>query len=398
MRRAVVGAAIVGAVALAVVLLVRPYARGLSFVIRAADLHGALRRGADLHAVETRTRDIQIPLPTGAIRARVFEPIGGYRRTALAVAGLHPAGIDEARAAELAHQLAASGVAVVTAEIPQLAEFDFTPTITDSIEQLALWLSADRQFAPDGRIGMMGFSVGGGLTVVAAGRPSLRDRVAYVFSMGGHHDLTRVLRYLCTGVLTEPHDVLKGVTLGKHVEPAEQRTVPPHDYGVAMMLLALADRVVPPAQVEPLKAAVRRFLQASALHRAGRPEAQGEFAALRLLAKMMPQPSGTLLDYVNNRDVARLGARLLPQLRSYGDSPALSPSRSPKPLAPVFLLHGLDDNVIPSAESLYLARDLGGSGTHVLLTNLISHAEANGRAPVGEVLTLAGFWGDLLAL
>jgi hypothetical protein len=46
----------------------------------------------------------------------------------------------------------------------------------------------------------MGISFAGGLSVVAAGRPALRDHVAYVFSFGGHGDMQRVLRYLCSGL------------------------------------------------------------------------------------------------------------------------------------------------------------------------------------------------------
>ena len=53
-------------------------------------------------------------------------------------------------------------------------------------------------------VGLMGISFSGGLSIVAAGRPTLRDRVAYVFSFGGHDDLPRVLRYLCTGHETRP--------------------------------------------------------------------------------------------------------------------------------------------------------------------------------------------------
>ena len=45
----------------------------------------------------------------------------------------------------------------------------------------------------------------------------------------------------------------------------------------------------------------------------------------------------------------------------YGDSPALSAVRTPeKPAAPVYLLHGLADNVIPAAESAHLAAYLRG--------------------------------------
>ena len=71
---------------------------------------------------------------------------------------------------------------------------------------------------------MMGISFAGGLSIVAAGRPALRDRVAVVLSLGGHGDLPRTLRYLCTGI-----------------QPDGER-LPPHDYGVVIILLGVADR------------------------------------------------------------------------------------------------------------------------------------------------------------
>jgi pimeloyl-ACP methyl ester carboxylesterase len=175
--------------------------------------------------------------------------------------------------------------------------------------------------------------------------------------------------------------------------------LPPHDYGVAVILLGIADRVVPAAQVEPLRTAVRRYLFASALDsNVDKQRAAQEFDALRRLAKSMPEPSATLLRYVNDRDVVHLGPRLLPYIGSYGATPGLSVSRSPKPSVPVFLLHGTDDNVIPSIESDYLADDLRGHApVRLLLSGLISHAEADRPVHVNDVLQLASFWGDLLS-
>jgi hypothetical protein len=65
---------------------------------------------------------------------------------------------------------------------------------------------------------------------------------------------------------------------------------------------------------------------------------------------------------------------------------------------PVFLLHGIDDNVIPAVESRYLADGLRGHApVRLLLSGLISHAEADRPARLGELLKLSSFWGDLLA-
>ena len=379
-----------------------PYVHGLSFVVRTADMQGTVRRLADLDRGEVREREIAIPIQGAPLRARAYEPVDGHRRAVLLVSGLHPSGIDEPRLVRLARQLSGNGLAVVTPDIPELSRFEIKPAITDMIEHAAVWLSGESGLAPDHRIGMMGISFSGGLSIIAAGRPSLTDRVAYVFSFGGHDDVARVLRYLCTG--SEPYPPgrvqLKPDTTGGDGHDANQPFIlPPHDYGVAVILLGIADRLVPSAQVEPLREAVRRYLFASALDsNVDKARAAAEFDALNVLASKMPEPSATLLRYVNNRDVVHLGPRLLPFIGLYGNTPGLSVSKSPKPSVPIFLLHGTEDNVIPALESEYLADDLRPHApVKLLLSGLISHAEADRPVHAGDVMQLASFWGDLLA-
>jgi len=374
-----IGLLVLVALACGGVWMETPPLHGLSFVVRAADMHGVVRRVADFDSLSEHERILSIDTKSGPLRLRMYEPDGAARRLVLLTSGLHPAGIDEPRLVGLARQLAASGMRVFTPDIPELSKFAITPAITDEIEAAALSLADRTPAEGDRRVGLIGISFSGGLSVVAAGRPALRDRVAFVLSFGGHDDLPRVLRYLCTGT-----------------DGAETR--PPHDYGVAVILLGVAERAVPAAQVEPLRAAVRRFLWASHLDRVDKMEADREFAALRVLASTFPEPSATLLRDVNDRNVADLGPRLLPYIGFYGGAAALSPDRSPKPSAPVFLLHGLDDNVIPAVESEALEKDLRGSApTRLLLSGLISHAEADQPVHAGDVLKLASFWGDVLA-
>ena len=393
------------------VFITAPYVHGLSFVIRTADMQGRVRKLADFDRGEARERELTIPTPNGALRARAYEPVSGHHRAVLLVSGLHPSGIDEPRLVRLARQLSGNGLAIVTPDIPELSRFEIRPEITDAIERSAVWLASESGLAPDQRVGMMGISFSGGLSIVAAGRPSLAGRVAYVFSFGGHDDVARVLRYLCTGV--EPYPPGRVQLRPASPKPGEGGpdatnaggkadqpfVLPPHDYGVAVILLGIADHVVPAAQVAPLRAAVRRYLFASALDsNVDKERAAVEFDALKKLATTMPEPSATLLRYVNDRDVVHLGPRLLPYIGAYGATPGLSVSRSPKPSVPVFLLHGTEDNVIPSIESEYLAEDLRGHApVRLLLSGLISHAEADQPVHVNDVLKLAGFWGDLLS-
>ena len=203
------------------------------------------------------------------------------------------------------------------------------------------------------------------------------------------------MRYLCTGHEPRP---APDVRLGAAAADTTF-VLPPHDYGVAVILLSLADRMVPAAQVERLRDGVRQYLWASALDggvdKARAPE---EFEKVRRFAATLPQPSAQLMRYVIDHDVVHLGARLLPAIGSSGAADGLSVSKSPKPTAPVFLLHGLGDNVVPAVESEYMAQDLRGHApVRLLVSGLISHAEADQPMHAGDVLQLAGFWGDLLS-
>jgi pimeloyl-ACP methyl ester carboxylesterase len=165
------------------------------------------------------------------------------------------------------------------------------------------------------------------------------------------------------------------------------------------VLLNVADHVVAPEQVGLLRDAVRRFLWAWYLATVDAPAAAREFIDLRILARDLPEPAATLLGLVNDRDVAHLGPRLLPYVASHVEAPALSPSRSPAPTVPVYLLHGGHDTVTPAAESVYLARRLRTQSVRVrlLLTDLISHVESDQPASARDVWRLARFWGNLLA-
>jgi dipeptidyl aminopeptidase/acylaminoacyl peptidase len=64
----------------------------------------------------------------------------------------------------------------------------------------------------------------------------------------------------------------------------------------------------------------------------------------------------------------------------------------------VFLLHGAGDTVIPPAESQRMADRLRAVvPVRLLVTEVITHAEANPGPHVADVWQLARFWGDLLA-
>jgi dienelactone hydrolase len=358
----------------------RTYWRGAAFVVKAAGMQGRALTLASWTMVPVAESDGTIPWRHGVLRSRVYTPQPGHGRPILLVPGVHAAGIDEPRLVGFAREIAATGHPVITAQLDDLAHYMITTRTTDMIEDAALSVSSAADHGAPGPIGMVGISFGGGLSVVAAGRPALRDRVEYVMAFGGHADLPRTLRYLCTGI---QHD---------------GAVRPPHDYGLAIVLLGAADRVVPAAQAEPLRAAILSYLEASRLAMIDQAKAAVEFTRTEALAAGLDEPARTYMDYVIARDVAHLGPVLLPHVADLGGDPALSPARSPFPRGPVYLLHGIDDNVVPAIESTLLARDLSARGVsvHVLLTPLITHAEVDRTSSASAVWRLIHFWSQML--
>jgi acetyl esterase/lipase len=382
MRRATLLLLILGAVLIPLAYGIDFYFRGAAFVIQAAGIDGAARAASRWYVTAVTVGDVPpIPWRAGALRARAYRPAHQTERPILLVPGVHAAGIDEPRIVGFARDIAATGHPVVTVELPDLKRYQITARTTDMIEDAAAWMLGTSEFrGADGRIGMLGISFGGGLSVVAAGRPSIRDRVAFVMAFGGHGDLPRTLRYLCTGVQPD----------------GTQR--PPHDYSLAIVLLNAAPLVVPEPQVGPLREAILSYLEASRLDMVDKANAALEFARAKELAKTLMEPARTYMDSVNARDVARLGPILVPHLPELGADPALSPDRSAPPAAAVYLLHGTDDNVVPAIESTLLGRDLQARGVrvHTLLTPLITHAEVDRSSTATAIWRLIDFWSKLL--
>jgi dienelactone hydrolase len=386
-RRLLTFATVALIVGLVVIFVATPYLRASSFIVRAANLGGRAEAFADDHArIVTVEPRHMVDTRYGQVQAKFYMPEGEVNRSVLLIPGIHSMGIEEPRLTALAKDLAGTGVIVMTMALPDLQAYMITPRATDVIEDAVGWMAQRSNLAPDGRVGIVGISFAGGLSISAAGRPAIRDRVAFILSFGGHGDLPRVMRYLATGEAPQ----VPGLA-----------THPPHDYGVSVILYGLADRgVVPSEQVPALREGITTFLLASQLTLVNRDQANATFEKAREMAKALPEPSRTFMNYVNDRSVKKLGPALVPYLEQLGtNDPALSPDRAPDPpSAPVYLLHGDDDTVIPAAESALLNDYLRSKGADVqlLLSNLITHAEVNRSATASDTWKLVAFWASVL--
>ncbi len=358
-----------------------PQVRSAAFVADLAGVDAWWRPLLPVRARAVSLRDFDIPTRHGAIRSRLYEPDAAPLGSLLVFPGIHAGGIDEPRLVTFARRLAGSGVRVMTVPLPDLRAYRITIASTDAIEDAALWMSADPHLAPGGRVGLAGVSFAGGLALVAAGRPALRQKLTMVVSLGGHADLPRVMTYLCSGRLPDG------------------TTRPPHDYGVVVVLLASLSRLVPATQVPALERGILTFLDASSYADIDQARAAELLADTRRQLESLPEPSQTLLAQVIARDAAAVGRRILPFVEELGGAPGLSPTRSPATTAPVFLLHGSEDNVIPSTETPLAAeylRSQGNLDVRWLRTPLISHATLTRHFGFRDSIRLINFWSDML--
>jgi pimeloyl-ACP methyl ester carboxylesterase len=165
-----------------------------------------------------------------------------------------------------------------------------------------------------------------------------------------------------------------------------------------VVLHQAADLAVPPDQVDLLRRGIETFLRASVAARTNQQLAAEITRAARDIQSRMAEPSATLMGYAIDRDVASLGARLLPYLDMLGQDPSLSPDRSRAPAAPVYLLHGRDDNVIPPVESALLASYLErATKVRRLESGFLSHVDVAERPSLAEIWQMVAFWKDALA-
>jgi dienelactone hydrolase len=354
-----------------------PDVTSAALLLDLADPESRVRAVLPVRVAAVRESDVTVPTRHGNVEGRLHVPESGGDRTLLIVPGVHAAGVHEPRLAALSRRVAGAGATVLTLPLPDLRTYRITPRSTDQIEDAITWLSARRELTPGGRIGVIGVSFAGGLTLVAAGRPGARDRLTAVVSLGGHADLPRAMAYACTGRLPD----------------GSTRT--PHDYAVVLALRAAIPHLVPADQVAALDRAVVTFLDASSYATFDMPRGMALLEDARALQAALPEPSRTLMHLVLTRDVVPLGARVAPFVEALGGDPALSPERSPATAAPVFILHGRLDNVIPTPEAdrlVALLTRAGNSQVHSLVTPMVTHAAMESDYAWTDGWRLVRFW------
>ena len=160
-----------------------------------------------------RHETFQFDYSVGTVEGDIYSPGTSGRHGALILMlGARPMGREEPILVRFAEGLSRSGAVVMIPASSNLAAGRVPPEEIDAIVQEVALLRSRDDVDPE-RVGILGFSVGGSLAILAAADPRLAGQLAFVNAFGGYNDARDLLRALATQSLAyagvderwEPH-------------------------------------------------------------------------------------------------------------------------------------------------------------------------------------------------
>jgi len=316
-------------------------------------------------------RDLQLPLASGAVRARLYTPVRGKNAPAIIVLhGVHHLGIDEPRLENFATSMAACGIQVLTPELPDIKDYQVGANSIATIGESAEWLTHADGGKP---VGVLGLSFSGGLSLLAAADAKYQQDIRFVLAVGSQDEMSRVAAYYRTGEDVRPDGT--------------EETLAPHEYGPLVLEYEHVGEFVPAQDVAAIRAVLRAHLY---------EDPMAEHAALAKLNAAQTAEAKALMD--TRLDSTRTALEHADE-RHAEDMAAVSPHGRLEMLkTPVYLLHGAGDNIIPSAETEWMASELPKRSLKaVLISPVLSHLDLDGAKPtMADQLRLVHFFAEVL--
>ncbi len=343
-------------------------AAGILLRVQSPQHPGAL---ANLSAHPIEEVLTEVPTPTGPVRARLYIPKEMTNAPGIVlVHGVHHLGIEEPRMVAFARALSSSGLRVLTPELLSLADYQVDRSSVDLIGYSARTLSAQL----GQKVGVLGLSFSGGLSLLTAADPRFAPCIRFVVSVGAHDDLERVSQFLITNTIERPD----GTTL--HITA--------HEYGALILIYSHVGDFFPPADVPTVHEALRLLLWE-------------KVDESRKRAELLSPASRQEMELLYSHQVEALAGEIRESIvRHRAEMAPVSPHGNLGALqVPVLLLHGAGDNVIPASELLWLQRDVPPAALKAaLISPAISHVELGGKPTLMDQWRLVHFMAQILEL
>ncbi|MFH1851601.1 MAG: prolyl oligopeptidase family serine peptidase [Candidatus Neomarinimicrobiota bacterium] len=300
------------------------------------------------------------PDAAGDLPIKIYQPLEVTRPLPAVILyhGITAKGIDHPAINLLARNLVRLGLRVYYPALPHLRDMRFHPDTYQRIKNIYRQVAARPEVLSD-KIIITGISFSGGLVVKAGTDPDIRP--AAILSFGSYYNLATVLRFFFTGqarygdleIRIEPHDYTKAVWFWNYLEYLDL----PFETDRVRQCIGLF--------IRDDKAAADEIYRACSA-------AQQEF----LTAAFEPADPRAL-PYLEAAE---------PRLREQLD--AISPhTLIANVKAPVFVVHGIRDDMVPYTQALEFADDLKKHGKTVCLyiMRLYAHNKA-ARSTIAEAI------------
>lgn len=138
------------------------------------------------------------PWTLGALSYDVVEPLAAPVGTILSVHGMSPLAQRDPRMVRLHGALAAIGFRVVAPHLRSVAGLRIHAGQIDTIEAAIASVAGHRGLCPSGRLSLFAPSFSGGLSLIAAARPSVADRVRAVLLLGAYGNIRTAMDAVLT--------------------------------------------------------------------------------------------------------------------------------------------------------------------------------------------------------
>jgi len=330
------------------------------------------------------TQDLTLPTSNGPVPARMYTPIDKPDAPALIVLhGVHHLGMNEPRLIAFATAMASCGIRVLTPELPDIKDYHVGANSIATIGDATKWMAERNVPRRTGNesatpmsyqpVGVMGLSFSGGLSLLAAASPQYRPYFRFVFAIGSQDEMLRVAQYYRTGADAEPN--------------GGEEQLPPHEYGALVLEYENLEDFVPKQDLAPLRAVLRAHLY---------EEPANEKAAMALLTPQQTVEAKQLMDTTSAATREMLAKD---EVKHVQDMAGVSPHGHLATLTtPVYLLHGEGDNIIPAAETQWMASELPHQTLQAeLISPVLSHLDLDGHGPgAWDQLKLVHFFALIL--
>ncbi len=300
------------------------------------------------------THDLALDVESGHIRARLYLPDDLPNAPALIVLhGVHHLGIDEPRLMSFAAAMASCGMRVLTPELPDIKDYHVDSTSMRTIGESAHWFAAQT----GGPVGVMGLSFAGGLALVAAADPLYHPDFKFVFAVGSQDSMGRVAQYYRTGQDERPNGTIE--------------LLPAHEYGPLVLEYQYVEDFVPKNDIAAVRAVLRAHLY------------EDKPAELAAEARLNDSQKVAVLELMDATSVKTRNLIAAANAKHAAELAGLSPQSHLKTFTtPVYLLHGQADNIIPSAETLWMASQLPSTALQAMLVSpVLSHIDMDNANP-----------------